>query len=441
MTSSADPSRAQAACASAGGGRRSWSPVLHGALRDRALEAVHAVATALRHATPTGSSTTEIESHLLTERASLARGHAGLAILYGTLSDAGMGTYRDTAGELLAQAVDAVGAVQMPPSLFAGFTGVAWAAAFLDASDDEGEDVNQAVDRILWEHVERCGSREGYDLISGLVGIGVYALERLPRLDAAAAVARIVDRLDEAAARLPDGITWFTPPDSLPPNTRQEYTRGFYNLGVAHGVPGVIAFLGRVLAAGLEAETAGVLLEGAIVWLLSQKLPEGAGAHYASVTGPGIEPVAARSAWCYGDPGIACALLIAARATGSQAWEREALAIGRTAVQRPPEHAGILDACVCHGAAGLGHLFNRIFQRTGDEAFERASRFWFERVLDTRRPGQGIAGFSTWKGGTGPGAGWIVQPGFLDGAAGIALALLAAATSLEPAWDRALLVS
>jgi hypothetical protein len=405
------------------------------------LEAVDAVATALRHAPPTDASAIEIDSHLITARASLARGDAGLAMLYGVLSDAGMGTYGDATGELLAHAVDAIGAVQMPSSLFAGFTGVAWAAAFLGASDEEGEDVNQTVDRILWEHVERWRSRDGYDLISGLVGIGVYALDRLPRPDAAAAIARIVDRLDEAALHRPDGITWFTAPDSLPPNTRQEYARGFYNLGVAHGVPGVIAFLGRVLAAEIEVKTAAVLLEGAIDWLLAQKLPDGAGAHYASVTGPGIERVPTRSAWCYGDPGIAAALLVAARAAGHETWEREALAIGRTAVQRPPQHAGIFDACVCHGAAGLGHLFNRIFQRTGDEAFARASRLWFERALDMRRPGEGIAGFSSWKGGTSPGACWIVQPGFLDGAAGIALALLAAATSLEPTWDRVLLVS
>jgi lantibiotic modifying enzyme len=414
---------------------------LHGGFRDRALEAVHAVAIALQQATPAGFSTAEHESQLIAERASLARGHAGLAILYGTLADAGMGDYRHAAVEMLEQAVDAMNAAKMAPSLFAGFTGIAWAAAFLDASDDEGEDVNEAVDRILWEHVERCGEREGYDLISGLAGIGVYALERLPRPDAAAAVARIVAWLDEAAARLPDGISWFTAPDSLPPNTRQEYRRGFYNLGVAHGVPGVIAFLGRVVAAGLKVETAGVLLQGAVDWLLAQKLPESAGANYASVIGPGIEPAPARSAWCYGDPGIAAALLIAARATNNEVWERKALAIGRTAVQRSPERAGIFDACLCHGAAGLGHLFNRIFQRTGDEAFAHAARFWFERALDTRRPGEGIAGFCTWKGGRSPGAGWIVQPGFLDGAAGIALALLAAATPFEPAWDRAMLVS
>ena len=37
--------------------------------------------------------------------------------------------------------------------------------------------------------------------------------------------------------------------------------------------------------------------------------------------------------------------------------------------------------------------------------------------------------------------GWIAEPSFLTGAAGIALALLAAATPREPRWDELLLVS
>jgi hypothetical protein len=36
---------------------------------------------------------------------------------------------------------------------------------------------------------------------------------------------------------------------------------------------------------------------------------------------------------------------------------------------------------------------------------------------------------------------WHPDPGFLTGAAGIALALLAATTAVEPEWDRILLAS
>jgi hypothetical protein len=148
-----------------------------------------------------------------------------------------------------------------------------------------------------------------------------------------------------------------------------------------------------------------------------------------------------RSAWCYGDPGVAAALLGAARSVGEPTWEREALEIARAAAARPAEEAGIVDAGLCHGSAGLGHLFNRMYQTTGDEALGQAARFWFERTLAMRQPDLGVGGFpasSVREDGT---RYWRDDPGVLTGAAGVALALLAATTSIEPAWDRILLLS
>jgi hypothetical protein len=52
-----------------------------------------------------------------------------------------------------------------------------------------------------------------------------------------------------------------------------------------------------------------------------------------------------------------------------------------------------------------------------------------------------VAGFLAWaKTDASPGS-WQAAPGFLTGAAGVALALLAATSAVEPAWDRALLAS
>lgn len=84
----------------------------------------------------------------------------------------------------------------------------------------------------------------------------------------------------------------------------------------------------------------------------------------------------------------------------------------------------------------MGHIFNRLFQATGDEAFKKAAQFWFERALEMRHPGEGVAGFRY-----ALEDGWLDAPGMVEGAAGIALALLAAVTPFEPEWDRMLLVS
>src|SRR5262249_51780261 len=123
------------------------------------------------------------------------------------------------------------------------------------------------------------------------------------------------------------------------------------------------------------------------------------------------------------------------------AWERAALAVALRSAARPPDQAGVRDAGLCHGAAGVGHLFNRMYQATGEPRLAEAARFWFRRALGLRQPDRGIAGFAAFMPEHDGQERWVDEPGLLTGAAGVALALLAACTPVEPAWDCVLLVS
>jgi hypothetical protein len=137
---------------------------------------------------------------------------------------------------------------------------------------------------------------------------------------------------------------------------------------------------------------------------------------------------------------VAVALLGAGRCVGEPAWEERALTAALRATTRPPDRTRVFDAGLCIGAAGLGHLFNRLFQVWGEARLAERSRFWFERALAMRRAGEGIAGYAAWLPDADDVDGWRDDPGIIFGAAGIALALLAAATPFEPAWDRMMLV-
>jgi hypothetical protein len=125
---------------------------------------------------------------------------------------------------------------------------------------------------------------------------------------------------------------------------------------------------------------------------------------------------------------------------GDRELETAALALVRKSAARPQRTCGVIDAGLCHGAAGLAHLFNRVHQASGDEALRSAARAWIGHTLDYRKPGQGSAGFLIY--GPRPESprelGWIADDSFLAGTAGIGLALLAAITPVEPRWDRVL---
>jgi hypothetical protein len=368
---------------------------------------------------------------------SVAGGAAGFALLNAYLAavlDDAEAERRAVAW--LDRAIDGVGA---DASLYAGATGVAWAAEHVSRLlGIEGSDPDGAMEAALVELLDSTPWPGDFDLVSGLAGHAVHALERLPRPEARRCLQLVVARLDELAERTPEGVTWFRPPRLLPEHQLEGTPDGHYNLGVAHGVPGVIAVLAA--AAGVGAERARPLTEDAIRWLLAQRLPLDAPAAFAAWAAPGQEPIPARAAWCYGDPGVAASLLAASRALGADRLHQEAVALARrAAARRDPVECRVEDPWLCHGAAGLGHLYNRVHQATEDEVVGDAARLWLRRALEMRsQSGNGFAGFH-------PAAGREQLDGdgshFLTGATGVALALLAAASDVEPGWDRLLAVS
>ena len=423
---------------------RHWHPLLHGETARRALDAVEAVVQALAEL-PTATPADDTPRYAQLAMPSVSAGEAGYALFYAYLDRYKAGTgFAERALAHLERAVDLVATTEGLPDLYSGFTGVAWTIEHLRGQlleGDEEDDPNTEVDATLREHLAQSPWRGEYDLTSGLVGFAVYALARLPRPAAVDCLELVVDRLDELAVERPGGIAWHTDANQLWNDARDHFPHGYDNLGVAHGVPGVIAVLARIAAEGIAVSRSRRLLEGAVRWLLGQKLAAGSDSVFPYAVGPGATPRAARAAWCYGDPGVAAALLVAARAIGEPAWEEEALELARTAARRPEATAGIKDACLCHGSAGLGHLFNRFYQASGEELFGNAARCWFRHALACRQGGQGCAGFLNWGPDSDDEMRWLAEPSWLMGAAGVALALLAAATGIEPHWDELLLVS
>src|SRR5262249_31116339 len=154
---------------------------------------------------------------------------------------------------------------------------------------------------------------------------------------------------------------------------------GRFDQGVAHGVPGVIGFLGSACERGLASEKARKLLDHSIAWLFTNMRPENEGGSRFTYFPPDM--VDARTAWCYEDPGVAAVLLRVGLGIGDAAWSDVAVSVACQAARRPMEETGISDATLCHGAAGVGLIYNRLFQVTGNHDLARASEAWFETAL------------------------------------------------------------
>ncbi|MDP8931685.1 MAG: lanthionine synthetase C family protein [Actinomycetota bacterium] len=413
-------------------GTASWRPVLSGTTAQTALDTVDALAES-------------IASLSSGERdPSLAGGQAGLALLCAWQAAAGAGSPQagDLAWRCLDRAIDAVATIEMDNSLFHGFVGVGWAAHFVDRLlHSDGDDRNEAIDDALCRLLSRPDLWPApHDLVEGVTGAGVYALERLPRPSAMECLHHVIDRLEESARHDENGIYWWTPATELSPDSQEDHPSGVADLGLAHGVVGAISLLGALCGAGVERARTRPLLEGAVSWLRAQAVATEAGPTFPIWVAPGFQPEPARSAWCYGDPGVAAALLVAARGAGEPQWEKEAVALACRAADRSAAETGVEDAGFCHGAAGLAHLYNRMYQATGESELGLAARDWLERTLELCHLALGNGSPAPERPEQRDGQPWWGL-GLLYGAAGIALVLSAAATAVEPIWDRMFLVS
>ena len=226
-------------------------------------------------------------------------------------------------------------------------------------------------------------------------------------------------------------------------NLRCVYPDGHVNLGLAHGIPGPLALLSLSASQGVEVagqHDAIVRIADRIVKAqCSDEWGVGFPVAASILTGckestSAVAP--ARAAWCYGPPGVARALWLAGVATGRSDYRDLALAAMTAVFERPIPNRRIDAPTLCHGVAGLLQVTLRFARDGAGEIFATAAQELTAQLLDAHEPDSRF-GYRDLK----PSGQRTDNPGLLEGAAGVALVLLAAATPAEPIWDRILMLS
>jgi lantibiotic biosynthesis protein len=371
---------------------------------------------------------------------------AALFLAYCHRADPGAG-HASSALACWQQAVEGIARNRLRPWLIGGFVGVAWVTEHirsilpLDADEDPGADIDDVLLAALGDRPERFD----FDLVTGLVGFGVYALERLPRPTARLIVEAVIAGLVHRAHADADGLTW-----PSPGGLRAPYERGGpdgqINVGLAHGSPGVLAFLASAWSAGFQTPEVRRLMEGAAAWLWAQR-SVGPASWFPARRGPGdaIEP--ARTAWCYGDPGVAIALLLAGQALGSGQHVERAVSVARAIAAREEALCYAESASFCHGALGISHTMRRFAAASGDARFAAAAAAWQTRALGYVQAGvHDLQDTSLLEGISGMGLvllGSLFSEGEPDGASGASWAKRATWAKWEEqaGWDRLVLMS
>lgn len=340
---------------------------------------------------------------------------------------------------LLNCAVEA--AADIPPvhGLFQGLLGLAATADNLcRLSAGEVYEPNQDVDGLLATTLTTAVRELPFDLVRGLVGAGVYALSRPQSAVIRECLTLVASELHRRAEQRPEGIAWQTPMSEMTTYERAKFGSPVVNCGVAHGVPGVVALLGQLAGRGIATHLTAPLFRSGANWLLAQLRQDDDG----TLSFPNVVPRhlmrGARMGWCYGEPAVSAALLMAAQCAGDHDVAARAHHVALRSALRVPRQSDNIESGLCHGAGGISLIFNRLYQLTGDEEFRAAALHWLDVMLMTRRAGAGIEGFRSRHFSSGD---WISDPTLLTGAAGVALVILSALDTNAPCWDYPLMVA
>jgi hypothetical protein len=280
------------------------------------------------------------------------------------------------------------------------------------------------------------GSWAAFDSIAGLAGVGRYLLGRCVAAgDDDAAVRDVVAAICRYLVQLTRPLTvhgtslpgWYVLPDE-DQNVSQQLSPGA-STGLAHGIAGPLSLLATAWRAGITVPGHEEAVHLIAEWLQARLRRNRYGCYWPGNISPDEEitsladtpPTHRIGSWCWGTPGIARALQLAGRALGRPEWERTAVDAQRALFDNPEHDRELPDAALCHGLGGLLVATDLIAQDSGDpELAARASRT-AEAMLELFDP-EARYGYRHVLAAS---QGTVVpdRPGFLNGAAGAALAL------------------
>jgi hypothetical protein len=179
--------------------------------------------------------------------------------------------------------------------------------------------------------------------------------------------------------------------------TQRLYGQEYRSLGAPHGLVGTVEAL---LGGGdlLERETRDVLTKETADVVARTAVVEGGLANWALADGRELtgSDGEVRLQWCGGAPGIVIST--------AAYVDEELLLAGGELIWRAGPHGLEKGASICHGTAGNGYAFLKLFERTGDERWlERARRFAVHALgqVERLRERRGRGRYSLWTGDVG----------------------------------------
>ncbi|MCD7938422.1 MAG: lanthionine synthetase C family protein [Tannerellaceae bacterium] len=313
-----------------------------------------------------------------------------------------------------------------------GLSGILYVLSFLrekNMLDIDLSDTEPIFETTMYTCIQMDMEKSYFDFMHGVVGGGLYFL----KMNREEPVKGILDFLYATAGKQNGPIYKWASQQYHPEDKIR------YSIALSHGCSGIALFLSRILRneqIRVDKNRCADLLTGCVQYLLSQKFKEPAVSVFPAEFLE--DPIPSRLAWCYGDLGVALAVYYAGKALNRTDWIEEGTGILRATTKRiRPEETLVNDAGICHGAAGIAMIYNRMYIETGEECFLQATEYWINQTLQFDVHADGLAGYKTHFNKKRK----VNDCSLLTGITGIGLVLLSYVKRDRQEWDELFLLS
>lgn len=301
-------------------------------------------------------------------RQSLGGGAVGIALLHIERARTGHGDWT-TAHDWLREAAREPISAGANAGLFYGAPALALALHTTTDASGSLSQLDRTVTAITHRRLDQARARwctastppmGEHDLIRGLAGLGAYHLHRHPDHEVTTQVLDYLVRLTEPLPGREDLPGWWThtAPTKQTAGTAR-FADGHANLSMSHGIAAALTVLALVLRQGTRVRGHEAAIERICSWYDTWEQHDETGTWWPSIlTLAQVRdheplPPRQRPSWCYGTPGIARALQLAALATGDEERREVAENALLNEVRSTQSMATLTDTGLCHGLAGV----------------------------------------------------------------------------------------
>lgn len=326
---------------------------------------------------------------------------------------------------------------------FTYYAELSWFIHFLSEKGliDIDSDYFSEINDSLYEGMSLLLERNEYGCINGAISIALYFYYRYLAGDESLKtyLNSFVDQLMKNRIENEDSIKWINTIDY------GTFEQG-YNLGIAHGHPGILLFFIKLYAADIKTDSIPNAMIKIANFLLHQKhsLDTHKSFFYDVCSEKSTSGRDTRLGWCYGDLSVGYSLLMSSQLLRNKCLYEEAMNILiETTYRKDLKDIGIVDAGLCHGTSGIAHIYDRLYRQTNEQKFKYSALYWYKETIKMAKHESDYAGYELpyYLSESEKELKEIHNLSFLTGISGVGLSLCSAIYPIEPLWDECLLLS